>query len=89
MSYCLRCRVTGRVQGVWFRSATRQLAQRLGVTGSARNLSDGSVEVVACGEGDAVQQLCDWLWQGPELARVTGVQCESITLEPPSGFAIG
>lgn len=90
MSSCLRCRVSGRVQGVWFRAATQQQAQRLALTGSARNLPDGSVEVMACGEAAALEALRDWLWQGPELARVTEVSCESLQLEPrPASFTTG
>lgn len=90
MSSCLRCRVSGRVQGVWFRATTQQQAQRLALTGSARNLPDGSVEVMACGEAAALEVLHDWLWQGPELARVTEVSCESLQLEPrPASFTTG
>ncbi|MCW8918632.1 MAG: acylphosphatase [Gammaproteobacteria bacterium] len=90
MSCCLRCRVSGRVQGVWFRDSTRRQAERLGLRGSARNLADGSVEVVACGEEAALQALRDWLWQGPRDARVTAVQCEPLSpAEVPAGFTIG
>lgn len=86
----LRCLVSGRVQGVWFRGATRQQAMRLGVSGYARNLPDGRVEVLACGENTAIQQLQDWLWQGPELARVGDVQCEVVDVDEwPQGFVTG
>lgn len=68
-----RCVVTGKVQGVFFRASTQRQAQRLGVTGHARNLADGSVEVVACGSDAAVAQLIEWLHRGPEHARVAGV----------------
>lgn len=54
---CFRCLVAGRVQGVFSRAATREQAQRLGLTGYARNLSDGRVEVLVCGEPDLVGQL--------------------------------
>ena len=73
---CVRCRVSGRVQGVWFRASTQREARRLGVNGRAANLADGSVEVIACGETQAVAALRAWLWHGPELARVTKVACE-------------
>lgn len=89
MSRCLRCIVSGRVQGVWFRDSTRQQAQRLGITGSAVNLPDGRVEVNACGDEVALQQLQEWLWQGSELARVNRVQCEAVDIEPSHTFSIG
>jgi acylphosphatase len=53
--------VGGRVQGVFFRASTREQAVRLGVTGYARNLPDGQVEVLVCGDPQAVGQLKDWL----------------------------
>lgn len=71
----VRCLVSGRVQGVWFRGSTQAQARALGVVGRAINLADGRVEVIACGDAAAVDALCDWLWQGPELAQVTDVQC--------------
>jgi acylphosphatase len=71
----MRCRVSGRVQGVWFRASTRDQARALGVTGHAINLPDGDVEVIACGDAAAVDAVCRWLWQGPELAQVGNVQC--------------
>lgn len=88
MSHCIRCRVTGRVQGVWFRASTRQRAEQLGLSGTVRNLSDGSVEVEACGEEGAVAALHEWLWQGPELAQVSDVRCEPLVQAPISGFSI-
>ena len=84
-----RCRVTGRVQGVWFRASTQQQAQHLGVTGYARNLPDGSVEVLACGPASAVGELESWLWQGPEAAEVSDVACETVNVDPPAMFVIG
>ena len=50
-----RCLVSGRVQGVWYRAATRERAVALGVTGHALNLADGRVEVLACGDPAAVE----------------------------------
>jgi len=85
---CLRCLVAGRVQGVFFRAATREQAQRLGLTGLARNLADGRVEVLACGEPDAIGQLREWLHTGPPEAEVTGVACEPEVLRHLSGFDI-
>lgn len=78
---CLRCVVSGRVQGVFFRESTRQEAESLGVTGSAVNLPDGRVEILACGEEPAVRALVDWLREGPRLAEVEDVQVEEATLQ--------
>lgn len=72
--------VSGRVQGVFFRAACKDEADRLGVKGYARNLRDGRVEVVAEGSEDAVEQLARWCHAGPPRALVTKV--ESFT-EPP------
>ena len=73
-----RCLVAGRVQGVFYRATTRSRAESLGVTGHARNLPDGRVEVLAGGTPAAVQALCDWLWDGPPAAHVTAVDAESV-----------
>ena len=80
--------VSGRVQGVSFRAATRQRARELGVDGHARNLADGRVEVIACG-GDAVlAQLESFLWRGPPHARVERVDVEPVDIQVPAGFGI-
>lgn len=71
---CVRCHVSGRVQGVWFRAATQEQAQALGVRGFARNLADGRVEVLACGSTDAVDSMVSWLAKGPPMARVRDVE---------------
>ena len=86
---CYRCLVTGRVQGVFFRASTQREAQRLGVSGYAHNLPDGSVEVLACGEPAAVEQLREWLWQGPPGARVSDVQCSRVESPAATGFRTG
>ncbi len=66
--------VSGRVQGVWFRAATREQALAQGLCGFARNLDDGGVEVVAVGEAAGIDALERWLWQGPPLAKVARVE---------------
>ncbi len=84
------CHVSGRVQGVFFRASTRQRALDLGLTGYARNLPDGRVEVLAVGPDAAVQALCEWLWQGPPSAQVSRVESAGVALEalqpPPTEF---
>jgi acylphosphatase len=86
MNVCRRCRVEGLVQGVFFRASTRVRAQQLGVTGWAKNLPDGSVEVLACGAEAAVTQLCEWLREGPPSARVNAVHCDDEAWQEINAF---
>ena len=89
MRRCIRCLVSGRVQGVWFRGTTRDQAERLGLSGWAKNLPDGRVEVLACGEEQALVQLRVWLGEGPPHARVTDVEVEAVEEGvQPEGFRI-
>jgi acylphosphatase len=78
----LRLEIFGRVQGVWFREAMRQEAERLGVTGWVRNRGDGSVEAVLEGSSAAVRELEQWCHHGPPAAHVTKVLSNS---EPQVG----
>jgi len=80
--------VSGRVQGVFFRASTREQAQRLGLGGHARNLPDGSVEVVAAGAEDAIETLARWLQHGPPRARVDRVERSSIQADAGDDFPI-
>lgn len=71
-------RVYGRVQGVGFRWWTHRTAKRLGLTGSVRNLADGTVEVRVKGTDTAIQKLASSLQQGPASARVQRVEREPV-----------
>jgi acylphosphatase len=73
---CVRARVTGRVQGVGFRMATRSRARQLGLRGYVANCPKGEVEVLASGPEDAVRALIEWLAEGPPAARVADVSVE-------------
>ncbi|HET7306218.1 MAG TPA: acylphosphatase [Gammaproteobacteria bacterium] len=86
MSRCRRFTVSGRVQGVFFRASTRAEAERLGITGYAVNLANGCVEVLACGEAQALDELAAWLRHGPERAEVDGVEVEEVERDVPQGF---
>jgi acylphosphatase len=83
-----RIRITGRVQGVFFRQWTADTANRLGVSGWARNCSDGAVEVSASGEPDAVKTLIAELRHGPPMAEVADVSIEETAAQPGQGFSI-
>ena len=65
--------ISGRVQGVFFRDNTKKEAIKLGLQGSAVNLSDGTVKVCFRGESEDIDLLERWLHKGPELARVDSV----------------
>jgi acylphosphatase len=84
---CIRCLISGRVQGVFFRASARDQAQRLGVAGYARNLQDGRVEVLACGQPDALEPFRTWLNRGPSGAAVTAVDCEAQRYQVFEGFS--
>jgi acylphosphatase len=65
--------IEGKVQGVWFRDSARRKANELGVYGWVKNRYDGAVEVLAEGNGDAVDELIDWCHKGPSRAIVRHV----------------
>ncbi len=87
---CERLLVSGRVQGVGFRYWTVRQAGELGLGGYVRNLPDGRVEVVASGDGRAVERLARLCEQGPWSARVEEVSrgtCRE-SVPPDEGFRI-
>ena len=76
MKVTKRCFVSGKVQGVFYRASTAERARALGLTGYAKNLPDGRVEVLACGDEAKVDELIHWLWKGPAAAQVDGVDVQ-------------
>lgn len=89
MNSCRRFNVSGRVQGVGFRYAACFEARRLGLTGWVRNLANGDVEALACGEADRVGAFEKWLWRGPRGAQVTDVVAVEASPAPSDeGFEI-
>lgn len=87
---CIRCLVEGRVQGVFFRASTKEVADKLAIRGYAKNLPDGRVEVLACGDAPVLGEFKSYLAVGPVHASVTSVNCETITPEiTPDAFTIG
>jgi acylphosphatase len=83
-----RVRATGRVQGVFFRDATRREARARGVAGWARNCGDGSVEAVFEGPPGAVAALVDFVRAGPGHAEVADVEVLSEEPEGLGGFEV-
>ncbi|MBI3897804.1 MAG: acylphosphatase [Gammaproteobacteria bacterium] len=73
MTVCRHYYVSGRVQGVYYRASACDEARRLGLTGWVRNLDDGRVEALACGDASTLAEFERWLWKGPSAARVEQV----------------
>ena len=89
MKRAIHCLVSGHVQGVFFRASTSERAQELGVSGWARNLPDGRVEVLAAGENDALEAFRGWRDHGPSAARVDRIEdAEADPGDAPAGFEI-
>jgi acylphosphatase len=80
--------VSGRVQGVFFRAATRATASEIGLTGWVRNTPDGAVELLACGSEQGLVQLEKWLRQGPPHAQVGEVSMKPVESRSHNGFEI-
>jgi len=84
----LKCTVEGHVQGVFYRVRTLERATELGIDGWVRNLNNGCVELVVCGDDDAVERLIAWLWKGPPNAQVSAVAVEDWQGNIDAGFQI-
>jgi acylphosphatase len=88
MRECRYYRVKGRVQGVFFRASTREQALARNLTGWVRNLPDGDVEAMVCGQPADLRAFEAWLRKGPELARVDSVQVEETEYQDFPGFTV-
>ena len=66
------------MQGVFYRGTAAARARELEIRGYARNLADGRVEVVACGDEAVVQTFVSWLWTGSSASKVTSVEVSDI-----------
>lgn len=82
-----RIRIEGKVQGVYFRDWSVDAAREIGVTGWVRNRRDGSVEVLAVGESEAVERLIARLHEGSPPSRVARVLVKEAPLERLDGFS--
>lgn len=89
MTKKVRILVSGRVQGVYFRAFTQKEAKKHKLSGFAKNLPDGRVEVVAAGTKEAVEKLIQWCHKGPVTARVDHIETEDLSgIDIPAGFEI-
>jgi acylphosphatase len=89
MKVCFQVHVSGTVQGVFFRASAQQQAIDLGISGYARNLADGDVELMICGESEQVNKMLEWLKQGPKGAEVEHIQSKQVDLKEYNHFSIG
>ncbi len=78
MTKAVHAFVSGRVQQVGYRQACRQVARSLGLVGWVRNVADTRVEVFVQGDADGVDRVVAWLWAGPAMAVVTGVESDVV-----------
>jgi acylphosphatase len=78
---------------VFYRATAARRARELGISGYARNLPDGRVEVLACGEEVAVGAFVRWLWVGSSASKVTSVEVSDAAADAPAaaggGFSTG
>jgi acylphosphatase len=84
----VRVRISGHVQGVFFRTSCLDRAERLGLSGWVRNVAGGGVEAIFEGPESAVAQMLTWCREGPPLARVDRFESEDETPTGESGFRI-
>jgi acylphosphatase len=81
--------ISGKVQGVFFRSTMKSIADEAGIKGWVRNTSDGKVEALLQGKAESVKRVIEWCNTGPERARVDSVKVkEEEVLESFRNFAI-
>ena len=96
---CFQIKVSGFVQGVFFRHSAKNEAEKLGLVGYAKNLpshlqegsgglDDGSVEIVVCGDKIKIEEFVKWCHHGPALAQVDSVEIKEIAQQKFSDFRI-
>ena len=85
---CRHYYISGKVQGVFYRASTEEVALSLGLAGWVRNMPDGRVEVVACGNEAQLAKLESWFYQGPPMSRVDNVDIQVTTEVHSNNFKI-
>ena len=80
--------IKGKVQGVFFRQSTREIADQLNINGQVRNLHNGDVHIIATGTKEQLDKLTQWCKKGPPRAKVTGVDVQEISLQNFHEFII-
>jgi len=85
---CVQGFISGRVQGVFYRSAVLKEAKSRGLSGWVKNLTDGRVEVMICGEQEAVNDLHEWLWIGSKMSEVKSVEVHEVPWQMFTNFEV-
>lgn len=80
--------IKGKVQGVYYRVIAKDEADKLGVTGWVKYISEGRVEIMATGAGDSLQQFIAWCRNGPQKAFVTDVIVTPLTEQKFDEFVV-
>ncbi|MFT6810973.1 MAG: acylphosphatase [Saprospiraceae bacterium] len=88
MTKRISIQVMGKVQGVYFRRDTQIEAQRLGLSGSVKNLPDSSVFIEAEGSDEKLEEFVKWCTQGPELANVSEILVSELSLKEDTSFEV-
>ena len=83
-----KIKITGRVQGVWYRGSAQKKAKALGIKGFVKNEPDGSVYAEAEGEEVILKEFIDWCNEGPELASVKNVEINEGSVNNFNSFEI-
>jgi acylphosphatase len=84
----MQIKITGSVQGVFFRQSTKEKADRFGIKGTVRNCEDDSVEIIATGEKEQLDKLIAWCREGPPRAVVDNVTTQELSLREFKKFSI-
>ena len=80
--------VSGKVQGVYYRQSTRERAIELGITGTVKNLRDGSVHIIATGTKEQLDELTSWCSKGPVRAVIDTIEVKELPLQSFERFSI-
>lgn len=81
-------KVTGKVQGVFYRQTTKETAIKLNIVGEVKNMPDGSVHIIATGSDEQLKDLIEWCRSGPKRAVVADVIAEKIPFKSFTSFSI-
>ncbi len=84
----IKIKITGRVQGVFFRQSAKEKADNFGIKGTVKNCEDDSVEIVATGSKEQLDKLIAWCWHGPPRANVDNIITQELSLQPFNNFSI-